>query len=184
MTSLCKSWALCGAALGVSPRDLGRGYYLSVQLVGMDQMKAAVGRHETNDSTVGRNGSNECAVGTNGTNENAVEEPAFKKASGEALANVTVGISNLVDCQHLLASRSLFNIPFRQLHLLNFICRRVILSEFRADVIELVQVQNISIARYWLPAGGVEQMEQWVSINQEWVQNQLKFLRFVLLVDG
>ncbi|XP_042484013.1 uncharacterized protein LOC122064363 isoform X2 [Macadamia integrifolia] len=121
------------------------------------------------------------------------------------------------------ASRYVFNIPSRQLHLLNIICRRVILSEFRADIlnnkqhkleridgfeneksspwIELLvnsekqlrerivgisfaavlghgncSAANISTGRYWLPVG-VALMKQWVSMNLDWVQNPLKFLR-------
>ncbi|KAJ4952327.1 hypothetical protein NE237_029159 [Protea cynaroides] len=158
---------------------------------------------------------------------------AFKQASPNCVDSVMIkwlsswldGFPEGFSAENILfqASRSLFNIPSRQLHLLNIICRRVILSEFRADVLNSKQhklekidgieieesspwikllvnsekelrerivsfsfaavlghracsAANISIARYWLPAG-VEQMEQWVLINQEWVQNQLKFLR-------
>ncbi|XP_043695577.1 uncharacterized protein LOC122646148 isoform X2 [Telopea speciosissima] len=158
---------------------------------------------------------------------------AFKQASPDYMDAVLIKwLSSWLDgCPEgfstenilLQASRSLSNIPSRQLHLLNIICRRVILSDFRADILNgkqhkleridclendksspwielLVNSEkelrerivgfsfaavlghracsdaNISTVRHWLPVA-VAPMKQWVLMNQDWVQNQLKFLR-------
>lgn len=121
----------------------------------------------------------------------------------------------------LYASRIFSKVTSRQLHLLNIICRRVILSEMKADEInsKLLNLEGVNDAeeeqltpwinlllnserelrerlvgftfssfksrmstsatnsqsRHWFPVG-LAQMEQWVELNQDHVQNELRVL--------
>lgn len=121
----------------------------------------------------------------------------------------------------LYASRNFSKVTSRQLHLLNIICRRVILSEMKADEInnKLLNMEGVdgaeeeqltlwinlllnserelrerlvgftfssfksrmlasatnSQSRDWFPVG-LTQMEQWVELNQDHVQDQLRVL--------
>lgn len=121
----------------------------------------------------------------------------------------------------LYASRIFSKVTSRQLHLLNIICRRVILSEMKADEInsKLLNLEGVngaeeeqltlwinlllnserelrerlvrftfssfksqmsasatdSQSRHWFPVG-LAQMEQWVELNQDHVQNELRVL--------
>ncbi|KAM5569686.1 hypothetical protein ABKV19_016944 [Rosa sericea] len=121
----------------------------------------------------------------------------------------------------LYASRNFSKVTSRQLHLLNIICRRVILSEMKADETnnKLLNMEGVdgaeeeqltlwinlllnserelrerlvgftfssfksrmlvsatnSQSRDWFPVG-LTQMEQWVELNQDHVQDQLRVL--------
>ncbi|KAJ4975126.1 hypothetical protein NE237_000232 [Protea cynaroides] len=97
----------------------------------------------------------------------------LERIDGLEIEKSIVWIKLLVNSEKELRERTVMSLKANSIS-----WKELMVLKSRNQVIELVQLQNIPIARYWLPAG-VEQMKEWVSINQEWVQNQLKFLRFV-----